>query len=106
MLSESDETMEEAFSLWRVSLRNSTEALGPNHSGTLTTARNFVQQLVLRQRSAEARVLCAQCLTKADDNLYKDNVYGQKVFKEIKNIWQDLFEADTGDGVPLYSNDR
>ncbi|UKZ68412.1 uncharacterized protein TrAtP1_009449 [Trichoderma atroviride] len=104
MLSESDETLGEAFSLWILSLGNSTEALGPNHSGTLITATNFVQKLVSRQRSGEARELCVQCLAKAGDSLYKDNLYSQSLLEEIKKIWQKLLETNAVEEIPIADN--
>lgn len=99
MLSENDETLEEAFSLWRFNLKTKTEVLGPNHSGTLITATVFIQELVQRRRIAEARELCAQCLAKADDDLYKDNPSSQELLIEIKSIQQRLLETDTGEGL-------
>ncbi|KAH8126039.1 P-loop containing nucleoside triphosphate hydrolase protein [Trichoderma asperelloides] len=94
MLSQSVETVEEAFSLWRLNLRNKTQVLGPNHRETLITAKNFIQELQWRYRIAEARELCVQCLARAGDDLYKDNLHSQKLVEDINNIWQTLLETD------------
>lgn len=94
MLSGSDETLEEAFALWRLNLRNKTEVLGPNHRGTLVTAKNLIQELVLRQKCAEAEELCVQCFAKTGDDLYKYNLHSQNLLEKIKNIWNILRETD------------
>jgi hypothetical protein len=99
LLSESDETSEEAISLWRLNLRDLTEVRGPNHRETLITAYNFIRELVLQQRNAEAQELCAQCLAKADDDLYKDNLDSQRLLKSINPIWQRLKETNTAEEI-------
>jgi hypothetical protein len=97
ILSYDDDTLEEALSLWRLNLRNQTEVLGPNHRETLITAHNFITKLKQQQRYAEARELCEQCLAKADDDSYKDNLRSQKLLKDINGIWRELIETDAGE---------
>ncbi|KAM0513976.1 hypothetical protein ACHAPE_007331 [Trichoderma viride] len=97
LLSNDHNTLEEALSLWRLNLRNTTEVLGPNHSVTLITATNFIKELERERKYAEARELCEKCLAKADDDFYKDNLHNQKLLKDINGIWQELIETDAGE---------
>lgn len=101
MLSKFDDTLEEAFSLWRLNLRNTRKIFGPHHVGTLTTAFNFITTLVLCQKRAEARQVCVQCLANADDSLYKDNQHSQKLLEEIKAIWQEYLQTDAGEEMSV-----
>jgi hypothetical protein len=97
MLSHDDGTLEEALSLWRLNLRNKTEVVGPNHKETLITAKNFIIHLRWEHKYAEAREVCEQCLAKADDDFYRDNLHSQKLLKDINGIWQKLIETDAGE---------
>lgn len=97
MVSHDDGTLEEALSLWRLNLRNKTEVVGPNHKETLITAKNFIIHLRWEHKYAEAREVCEQCLAKADDDFYRDNLHSQKLLKDINGIWQKLIETDAGE---------
>lgn len=102
---DNDATLEESISLGRLNFRNSTEVLGPSHRDTLITAWNLIQRLLSQQRYAEAREVCVQCLIKANDNLYKDNLDSQKLLQEIKEIWLTLLDTGAGEEISIAEYD-
>ncbi|PNP51671.1 hypothetical protein THARTR1_07668 [Trichoderma harzianum] len=93
MLSQDDEKVDEAISLYRRNLRNKSEVLGLAHSETLTTAYNLISYLASNDRVSEARALCEKYIAEVGDVLQRKNTRTQEWFAQFDVLRDTLAES-------------
>ncbi|KAL6808471.1 P-loop containing nucleoside triphosphate hydrolase protein [Trichoderma sp. SZMC 28015] len=93
MLSQDDEKVDEALSLYRHSLRNKSEVLGLAHNETLITAYNLISYLASNDRVSEARALCEKYIAEAGDILQRKNTRTQEWLNKFEAVRDNLAES-------------
>ncbi|KAL7904569.1 P-loop containing nucleoside triphosphate hydrolase protein [Trichoderma velutinum] len=93
MLSQDDEKVDEAISVYKCNLRNKSEVLGLAHSETLITAYNLISYLASNDRASEARALCEKYIAEARDILQRKNTRTQEWLTKFDALRDNLAES-------------